>query len=364
MRCLLVITRSDLGGAQRHVLELLNGLHARHHLMLVCGDDGWLMTQAKQLGIERRIIPNLVQPIHPRLDVAAFRSLRALIAAWKPDLVHAHSSKAGVVARLAAASLGVPSLFTAHGWAFQPSYGWLRRHVALILERTAASLSRGPILCVSRFDRDLALSHHFPGKQIRVVHNGIPDFEETEQAGPRNPHRVVMVARFAAPKDHETLVRAIALVPQVQVELIGNGPDQERIRRLVARLGLNDRCWFSGAAEDVPQRLTQAGIFALSSRTEGLPICILEAMRAGLPVIASAVGGISELVDHGVGGLLVPPGDPAALATALRRLVQDPALSRTMGRFGRQRFLDHFRQDKMLRAVERAWVDTTTGRWR
>ena len=215
MRCLLVITRPDLGGAQSHVLELLSDLHARHHLMLVCGDDGWLVTQAKQLGIECKIVPDLVQPFHPLLDIAAFRSLRTLIAAWKPDLVHAHSSKAGVVARLAAASLGVPSLFTAHGWAFQPSYGWLRRHVALFLERTAASLSRGPILCVSRFDRDLAISHNFSDAQIRLVHNGIPDLEETEQARSPNTNRVVMVARFAAPKDHETLVRAIALVPQV-----------------------------------------------------------------------------------------------------------------------------------------------------
>lgn len=361
LRCLIIITRGEIGGAQSHVLALLQGLHARHHLMLACGDDGWLTTQARRLGVECAVIPDLVQPIHPRRDLAAFRAVRALIRSWGPAVVHAHSSKAGIIARLAAASSGTPCVFTAHGWAFQPSYPWLRRNIALISERVVASLVRAPIICVSRFDRELALRHHFSAAQLRVVPNGLADADPPEQSGDHVPGRVVMVARFAAPKDHATLVRAAALVPEVDLELIGEGPDQEGVRRLVAELDLAGRCHFPGTVEDVPRRLRGAGIFVLSSRTEGLPVCIIEAMRAGLPVVASAVGGIPELVDHEVGGLLVPPGDVTALAEALRRLVHDPLLARAMGRTGRQRFLEHFQQATMLDAVERTWTDAVAG---
>lgn len=361
VRGLIIITRGEIGGAQSHVLALLQGLHGRQHLMLACGDEGWLTTQARQLGVDCTVIPELVHPIRPHRDMAAFRAVRALIKKWQPTVVHAHSSKAGIIARLAAASSGIPCVFTAHGWAFQPSYPWMRRKIALLCERVVASLVRDPIICVSRFDRDLALRHHFPAAQIRVVPNGLADVELPESPADRAPGRVVMVARFAAPKDYVTLVRAAALVPQITLELIGEGPDQEAVRRLVAELGLADRCHFTGTVEDVPRRLLEAGIFVLSSRTEGLPVCIIEAMRAGLPVVASAVGGIPELVDHGVSGILVPPADAAALAESLNKLIQDPVLARTMGRAGRQRFLDHFQHATMLTAIEQTWTDAVDG---
>lgn len=305
-------------------------------------------------------MPGLVHPIRPSSDMSAFRELRVLIHRWRPDVVHAHSSKAGILARLAAANCHVPTVFTVHGWAFQPSYGWLRRSLALLMERLATSISPGPILCVSHFDRDLAVSHHFPKSRLRVVHNGLRDFQVTPPVSPNEPERVVMVARFAAPKDYETLLRATASVPQIALELIGEGPELNRIRTLATRLGVTKRCHFSGAVEDVPQRLAKAGIFVLSSRAEGLPLSIIEAMRAGLPVVASDVGGIGELVAHGVSGLLVPSSDPSALAVALRRLITDPDLARCMGRAGRQRFLDHFQQHRMVAAVEQAWMDAAT----
>lgn len=360
LHCLLVITRGEIGGAQSHVLELLRGLGSRHHLMLACGDDGWLVAQARQLGVACTIVPDLVHPIRPFSDWSAFRALRSLISTWKPQVVHAHSSKAGVIARFASASLGTPCVFTAHGWAFQPSYPWMRRTIALFCERLSASIGHGPIICVSNFDRNLARRHHFPGTKIRVVPNGMPDFPAAHHRESHDPARVIMVARFAAPKDFRTVLRAVALLPSVQLELVGEGPDQSDIKQLAEELNLGARCTFSGTVHDVPRRLQEAGVFVLSSRTEGLPVCIIEAMRAGLPVIASAVGGIPELVDDGVSGLLVPPRDARALAEALSRLIENPGLAQSMGRAGRQRFLDHFQQEAMLLAVEQTWMDAVT----
>ncbi len=366
MRCLIIITRSELGGAQRHVLELLRDMGQRHQLMLACGDSGWLVDQARQMGIPCIVVPDLVHPLHPVKDFSAFRFLCAFIRKWRPDVVHAHSSKAGVIARIAARAAGVPSVFTAHGWAFQPSYPAVRRVIALTIERLAASISGGPIICVSRFDRDLAVARHFPRAQLRLAHNGLPDLEEVDGVDCGDVNRVLMVARFSAPKDHESLIRAAVLVPKIHLQLIGDGPDQQRMLKLANMLRLSDRCHFHGAVDDVPRRLRGAGIFVLSSRTEGLPVCIIEAMRAGLPVIASAVGGIPELVEDGVTGILVPPADPAALANALARLVEDPELARSMGKAGRRRFLDHFQQTTMLAAIEQAWSDAVAGgsaRW-
>jgi glycosyltransferase involved in cell wall biosynthesis len=154
-----------------------------------------------------------------------------------------------------------------------------------------------------------------------------------------DPPLVVAVGRLAEPKDALTLVRALAAVPgrAFGALLVGDGPDRPAVEAEVRRLGLRDVLTLTGTRDDVPALLAQADVFALSSRSEGAPLSILEAMAAGLPVVASRVGGVPELVVDGETGLLVPPGDPAALAAALGRLVADAGLRDRLGAAGRQR---------------------------
>ena len=147
------------------------------------------------------------------------------------------------------------------------------------------------------------------------------------------------VGRLAEPKDALTLVRALAAVPgrPFTALLVGDGPDRPSVEAEVRRLGLQDAVALAGTRDDVPELLARADVFALSSRSEGAPLSILEAMAAGLPVVSSRVGGVPELVVDGETGLLVPPGDPAAMAVALGRLVADAGLRYRLGAAGRER---------------------------
>nr|WP_297861133.1 glycosyltransferase [Meiothermus sp.] len=159
-----------------------------------------------------------------------------------------------------------------------------------------------------------------------------------------------MVARFAVPKDHGLLLQALADLQEQpwEVELIGDGPMQSLAEEQAARLGIGDRVRFLGARKDVAECLAQAHIFVLASNYEGFPLSILEAMRAGLPVVASNVGGVAEAVIDGETGFLVPRGDVHALRSRLAQLIENPQLRTQMGMAGRARYKAHFTLEQML----------------
>lgn len=162
-----------------------------------------------------------------------------------------------------------------------------------------------------------------------------------------------MAARFNEQKDQHTLLRALARVPAgLQLDFAGSGPSLEACRALAHRLGVADRVAFLGDRHDVPDLLARAQGFVLSTHYEGLPLSIMEAMRAGLPVVATRVSGIPEEVLDGETGLLVPHRDVAALAGALGRLAAAPAVRQRMGEAGRQKFLREFTIERMLAETE------------
>lgn len=350
MRIALLITRSEAGGAQSHVLELIDGIVAAgYEPILATGDDEWLAAQARARDIPVNIIPDLVHPIRPFHDARAYRQVKEWLVREQPDVLHAHSSKAGLVGRIAARMAGIPSIFTAHGWAFTGGATMIRKLVAVPSEWLAARTG-GPIICVSDYDRQLARRYAIaPDMRLHTVWNGIGDADERAIAGSRPEPVITMVARFAAPKDHATLLVAMAAIidSSWRLRLVGDGPLLEETKALASRLGIKDRVEFSGTRTDVAALLAQSDVFVLSSRFEGLPISILEAMRAGLPVVASDVGGVSELVDAET-GILVPQGDAAALADGLKRLLSDAGLLARMGAMGRANYERDFRASTMI----------------
>jgi glycosyltransferase involved in cell wall biosynthesis len=269
----------------------------------------------------------------------------------KPDLVSAHSSKAGVLGRMAARSLGIPVIFTAHGWAFTPG---IPNHQAALytwIERLAAPLA-SKVITVSEFDRRLALARGVaPSRKLVTIHNGMPDVDPTLRADPsRNPVRFAMVARFEPQKDHTTLLQAFAGLQQEgwTLDLIGDGPLQAGAEELSQRLGLAGRVRFWGQRMDVDLRLADAQVALLISNWEGFPRSILEAMRAGLPVIATAVGGVVESVRNGETGFTVSRGDVAGLRQRLAQLLRDPDLRARLGRNARQLYEERFTLEKTL----------------
>jgi glycosyltransferase involved in cell wall biosynthesis len=172
---------------------------------------------------------------------------------------------------------------------------------------------------------------------------------------------VLTPARLNAQKGHDALLEAIVAVPDALFLLAGDGPDRERLEARAAELGVAERVRFLGRREDVPQLLAACDVFALPSLYDGSSLAVLEAMAAGRAVVSSAIGGTAELIEDGETGLLVPPGDPAALATALRRLIGDEELRSRIADRGRQRVETDFSRQAMAAKVERVYRGVLDG---
>jgi len=361
-RIVFVLTRSDtVAGVQVHVRDLAKGLIARgHQVTVLVGGRGPFLEDLARNRIPFQAIPELVRQLDPIRDPLAGLRLRKLFKQLRPDLVSTHSSKGGILGRLAARSLGLPVTFTAHGWSFTPALAPRAAAFYRLVEKLAAPLSTR-IITVAEHDRALALRQGV-GRQAQVstIHNGVPAIPESLRAIPeREPPRIIMVARFDSQKDHETLFRALALLQDRawRVELVGDGPKEEEMKGLARGLGIADRLQFSGLCGDVPQRLANAQIFALMTNYEGFPISILEAMRAGLPVIASNVAGVSESVQDVRTGVVIPPRDVPAAKAGLEKLLSSAVLRKQMGLAGRRRYEDEFTFDKMVDATIAVYRD-------
>jgi glycosyltransferase involved in cell wall biosynthesis len=366
MNIAYIVTRADpIGGAQVHVRDMARAVReAGHQASVMTSGSGPFVDDLRTQGTPVLLMEHLSMPIAPVRDYRAYREIQRALTGLRPDLIAAHSSKAGTLARLAGRSLRIPVVFTAHGWAFTP--GVPDSHAALYrrVERLVGPLA-SRIITVSEFDRRLALEARIaPPGRIVTVHNGIPDTDTAPRADPtRSPPRLVMVARFMAQKDHRTLFQALANLTghPWEVDLIGDGPLMEAMRQLAASLGLSGRVRFLGQRMDVGAILAESQAFLLISNWEGFPLSILEAMRSGLPVIASAVGGVEEAVQDGETGFLVPRGDPAALAERLTRLLVDPDLRGRLGAHGRRRFETSFTLDHSVQRTLAVYRSVLTG---
>jgi glycosyltransferase involved in cell wall biosynthesis len=308
---------------------------------VLVGGSGEAVEEFERNGIEYRSIPHLRRGLNPLRDCLAIGEIVQALRETAPDVVHTHTAKAGCLGRIASRIVGVPALFTPHGWAISDRVSSVGGPVFRIAERLAAPFTSA-IINVCEAERELALHHKIahPSK-LAVIHNGVRDIPAGLLADARKqPPRLAMVARFEAPKDHSTLLHALAPLRSERwdLEFIGCGPGENSVRSLVQQLGLIDRVHFSGTASNVAEFLANAQIFVLTSRSEGLPYSILEAMRAGLPVVASAVGGVAEAVAHGETGFLVPKNDPTALTQILARLIAVPQLRSRLGCAGRRRY--------------------------
>jgi glycosyltransferase involved in cell wall biosynthesis len=369
MKILYLITRAERGGGQVHVLELIRGFRNHCDIELATGEEGFLVDETRRLGVPCHVIPDLVREIHPRKDLRALRDLIHLLKKTQPDLVHTHTSKAGILGRIAAWMCRVPSVFTAHTWSFVEGASWKWKVLGAPCERLVA-LDGGAIINVSDANRELALKYRIaPAKRLITIHNGVPDlaYEYQERSGPFGRRRegvpvVIMVARFAPPKDHAMLLDAATRIrAPFRVQFAGDGPTMQEIQDRAKTLNLLDRVEFLGDRSDIVDLLRKASIFALPTNWEGLPISILEAMRAGLPIVATDVGGVGESVLDGENGLLTPRGDTAAFAAALERLLIDSDLRARMADASRRMFLQRFTAEQMFRKTFNIYRQAVSG---
>lgn len=335
-----------------HLLELAQGAQqSGHEITILAGGRGVFLDRATTLGIRCITLQHMVREISPFRDWLAYKELKKHFRSLAPDIIHLHSSKAGTLGRLAARDLSVPVIFTAHGWAFTEGVSPVRRALYICIEKALARLS-AHIITVSEYDRALAIKAGVGNEAlITTIHNGIADdCREIGIKSNEGPVRLIMVARFDTPKRQRDLLLALSKLPSQDwtAEFVGSGPTLAKAREFAREQQLLDRVIFSGACDDVPDRLQNAHVFVLVSDWEGLPLSILEAMRAKLPVIASKVGGVPEAVMDGETGLLVDRGDTHSLAIAIKRLITQPGMRESMGMAGRTRFDTEFTFQTMM----------------
>jgi len=310
-----------------------------------------LFEQLNERKVPFRLLKELVHPIRPLQDWQAPRGIKNVLQKLQPDLVATHSNKAGLLGRWAARSLGLPVVHTSHGFLFTGREKSTAGLFYRFIEKVFASMG-DRVIVVAESERQAADALKvIADEKMAVIHNGLPDIKENWQADPgAEPPGIVMVARFAAPKDHLTLLKALSGLKDLQwsLELVGDGSGRLEAEKLVEDLGIGDRVEFLGMRLDVQVVLARNQIFVLSSRREGFPLGILEAMRAGLPVVASDIGGVKEAVADGRSGLLFPPGSVEKLKQALAELLRGPELRRKMGAEGRRRYKQFFNLEQMV----------------
>ncbi len=359
MKIVSIITRADsIGGATVHVRDLARGFEeSGHGVVVLIGGQGEVLDEFARCGVKYRSMDWLGRSIHPLKDVMAVVELMRALVELKPDLVCTHTAKAGLLGRVASALLGIPVLYTPHGWSIGDRISQKNSGIFRILERGAAPLAAS-IINVSQAERELARRYRIaPDHKLEVIYNGVPDVDHALRAQPElAPPHILMVARFEPPKDHETLLAAVALLRDLPwtLELLGNGPRLGQTRSLADSLGLADRIEFTERAS-VPDRLARSQVFVLSTRSEGFPLSVLEAMRAGIPVVGSDAGGMKEAVIDGETGFVVEAENPHALATRLKLLILDSTLRVTFGSAGRRRYEEHFTFEQMLEQTLRLY---------
>ena len=352
-RLLMLITLSELGGAQTAVALLLPGLVGQFEVTLAARGSGPLRDAAEAAGVRYVELRHVRRAIDPWHDTLALVELIRLCRKVRPQIVHVHSSKMGVLGRLAAWLAGVPvRILTVHGWSFA-AYNGLARSLFLRIERLMRPLTT-TVVCVAEATRQEGLAARTCDPQRTVViHNAVAvrSFRPTSRRG--GTVEVVGVGRFAYPKDFTTLLDALTLVAApCHVRLAGDGPALPAVAAALTRNGLSHRVELLGARDDIPDLLARSDVFVLSSRSEGFPVSVLEAMAAGLPVVATDVGGVGEAVEDGETGFLVPAADSEALARALERLLVDGELRRRLGAAGRARALGLFDVSRYRAAYE------------
>ncbi len=366
MRILYLITKSEIGGAQVHVLDLMKYMiKGGHTVALMSYPGGWLVEEASRIGVQVYPNINFLNSFNPVKALRAIFKVKKALKLFVPDLVTFHSSGAGFLGRLAVRRK-VPTIFTAHSWAFTDGAPFFRKKVGIIAEKIASKYT-DKIICVSKFDYSLALKYHIAKEdKLVTVHNGVDIGEEVFVDKSRSKVKIISIGRLAYPKRPDLLVEAFRILPdeirnKTEVLIVGSGPMRDRLSKKISQYKLEKSIRLAKGTkyENIRALLRDSEIFVLISLHEGLPLTILEAMSVGLPVIASDVGGISEEIDSKSGILVKNKKEEIAKTIAL--LVGDIKMRQSMGKRAREKVLESFSLKNFFSSTEKVYLDVLGG---
>jgi glycosyltransferase involved in cell wall biosynthesis len=361
-KIILAVTKGNWGGAQRYVYDLATGLAPeRFEVVVVCGAGEILPAKLAAAGVRVSRLPRLGREVSFWDDLASFRHFWQLLRREQPDLVHLNSPKISGLGALACRLSGRKSIITIHGWAFnekrprwQKILIWLFSYLTSLLAHRVITITAS----------ELAQGQAMPGlkNKLRLIPNGAaePSFLPRDEArlklDPGQPSDELWIGVMAELHPNKGLTNLIAALRELaayrwRAIIIGEGEERAKLEHLIQETGLSNRLKLTGFVPEAAAYLKAFDIFVLPSLKEGLPYALLEAGWAKLPVVASAVGGIPEILDGGRAGRLVPPGEPAALAAALQTLLHQPALRQELGETLRQRVREKYSRERLLAQV-------------
>lgn len=369
-----MVIRPAAGGMKEHLLALSAGLTAAGHTVHVAAPAGSDVAQAaRDLGLEVHEIP-LAGPLHPLLDPIAIGSIRRIVRAGEFDLLHAHGFKAGLVGRLGARLAGrrggarIPVVVTAHNHVlFREDTPASTKSRYRAVERSLSGLVARYIAVSESIARELTQGYGLPAEKVAVVYNGVeparflaPQDRTATRAelGVASPEVVLvgLAARFSAQKGLRHLVAAVpAMREALQAEgrelvvvIGGSGPLEGELREAAVAAGASGSLRWPGHVPDMPRFLSALDVYVSPAETEALGIALIEAALAGVPTVATNVGGVPEVVLDGETGVLVAPRDPAALAAGVLGLLRDPKVAQALAGAARERCLREFAPERMI----------------
>jgi glycosyltransferase involved in cell wall biosynthesis len=363
MRVLILSTNSDLAGAPIFVETLVQLLRNRVDFTNYFGSSGPVAKRMAESDHEVKILQGMDSRLSPLTDIKLCLELYRVVKANKPDIIHCHSSKAGMIGRIVGLATGTPVLFTIHGWSWNSLKGW-RSTVALVVEAFLCRLSGAHyhLVCHALLDQGSRMIG-LPKSRCRVIYNGTRDFGYAN-SHTRDKVTFVMPARVAYPKDHEVVVRAFNSLPDHTVlALCGSGTDSAVFIKQISEWApeSHGRILCLGPIESMDSIFHTSDVFILSSYSEALPLSIIEAMSVGLPIIASCVGGIPELVVDNQNGLLIQTHTPKAFAGAMEALLEHATRAR-MGNEGRKMYDRYFKDTAMSSSILEFYGDIIENR--
>lgn len=362
-RVVRLVTRLNVGGPARQALLLTRDLAERFDTVLAAGRPTEVEGELHDDAVTVRRVP-LVRPTDPLNDGRALMAVRRLLAQTAPDLVHTHMAKAGTIGRVAARSMRVRprTVHTFHGHVLEGYFRPSTQRAFVEVERRLARQTDA-LIAVSPEIRDALLDLRIGRPaQFHVISLGFDLSSFLAVEGPAGTLRaklglagdvplVGIVGRLVPIKDVGTMLAAMVDLPAAHLAVVGDGEMRPALEERARQLGVAGRVHFTGWWPEVAEALSDLDVVALTSRNEGTPVSLIEAQAAGRPVVATDVGGVRYVVEDGVGGYLVRPGDAGALAERVARLLADPDLRRDMGVKGRASVGHRFGKEALLSGI-------------
>ncbi len=365
IKVLYMITKGVWGGAAEYVYTLARSLpRETYDVAVLCGEGKALPDRLEKAGIRVYSLPTLMRDISVTQEIKNFFALVKIIRLLKPDVLHLNSPKAGGLVALAGRLAFVPHIiYTAHGWTFNEKRNSVAKGVIFFVSWLTVKLAHKTIVIAER-EKKQALAMPFVNpRKIILIQNGIGAFETYTKTESREKlvkkmdvsiaHKTLWLGTIAELHRNKGLEYAIEALAHLTVPFVyfifGEGEERKKLEALIVQHNLQKKVFLLGFVPDVQKFLSAFDIFLLPSVKEGLPYAVLEAGLAGLPVVASKVGGIPDIIDNGETGILVTPARPGEITRAVEYLIQNPDTRKTYGKHLKEKVHKNFSVEEMVK---------------